>query len=71
MIAPAEYKFAIIQIVNEAIAISREELVVETAELFGFDRTGADLKNEIDRQTAELIEEAKIVGDGDVVRRIA
>ena len=50
MIAPAEYQLALSTIIADAVAISREELVVEAARLFGFDRTGPDLKEAIDRQ---------------------
>jgi hypothetical protein len=44
MIPPAEYRLAISIITSEAVAISRGDLVVETARFFGFDRTGSDLK---------------------------
>jgi hypothetical protein len=50
MIAPAEYQVALLTIIAEAVAISGDDLIVETARLFGFDRTGADLKDAIDRQ---------------------
>jgi hypothetical protein len=40
-LAPAEYQVAISTIISEAVAISRADLVVETARLFGFDRTGS------------------------------
>jgi very-short-patch-repair endonuclease len=44
MIAPAEYHLAMLSIVEEAVAISPDDLGVETARRFGFDRTGPDLK---------------------------
>jgi hypothetical protein len=68
MIAPAEYQFAIMATLTEAVAISRDELVVETAGLFGFDRTGPDLRREIDCQTTELIRKAQIIEDEDKLR---
>jgi hypothetical protein len=68
MIAPAEYHLAIMATLAEVVAISRAELLVETAGLFGFDRTGPDLKHEISCQTAELIRKAHIIEDGDMLR---
>jgi hypothetical protein len=44
MISPVEYQLAVMAIITEAVTISDEDLVVETARLFGFDRTGPDLK---------------------------
>src|SRR5262249_33107264 len=55
MIAPAEYRLAISTIVLEAVAVSRGDLVVETARLFGFDRTGSELTDAIDQQCETLI----------------
>ena len=56
MIAPSEYKAAMIAVLEEAISISPEQFAVETARRFGFDRTGQDLKQEIDRQMNALID---------------
>jgi very-short-patch-repair endonuclease len=55
MIAPGEYHLAMLKIIEGAVAISREDLNVETARRFGFDRTGPDLKEEINRQMSMLI----------------
>ena len=68
MIAPSEYQVAIEAVVTDAISIAADELAVETARRFGFDRTGQDLKQEIDRQTKRLIETGKIVREGTVLR---
>jgi Protein of unknown function (DUF3320) len=68
MIAPNEYRLAIMTIIAEAVAISREDLIVETARAFGFDRTGPDLKEEIDRQTAALVKRGQLANDGSVLR---
>jgi very-short-patch-repair endonuclease len=68
MIAPAEYQLAILTIVSEAVAISRDDLVVETARLFGFDRTGPDLKEAIDQQSETLVKMGELQLDGDVLR---
>jgi very-short-patch-repair endonuclease len=65
MIAPSEYKFAISTIVSQVVAISPDDLIVETARLFGFDRTGPDLKEAIDQQTKALIETGRLrIDDG-------
>ena len=68
MIAPAEYRLAISTVISDAVAISRADLVVETARLFGFDRTGSDLKEAIDQQCATLVQMGRLHLDGDVLR---
>jgi very-short-patch-repair endonuclease len=68
MISPAEYQLAISTVVSEAVAISGEDLAVETARLFGFDRTGPDLREAIDKQSARLVEMGRLHLDGDVFR---
>jgi very-short-patch-repair endonuclease len=68
MISPAEYQLAIRNIVEEAVAISRDDLGVETARRFGFDRTGPDLKQEIHRQATALTSEGKIGIEGATLR---
>jgi Tripartite tricarboxylate transporter family receptor len=71
MIASAEYQVAISTIISEAVEISRDDLVVETARLFGFDRTGPDLKEAIDRQVATLVKAGRLYLDGEVLRLVA
>jgi very-short-patch-repair endonuclease len=68
MIAPNEYQLAISTIIFDVVAISREDLLVETARLFGFGRTGPDLKEAIDRQTKKLVNTGQLHLDGDVLR---
>jgi hypothetical protein len=68
MIAPAEYQLALSTIVAEAVAISRDDLVVETARLFGFDRTGPDLREAIDRQAETLVKTGRLDLDGNMLR---
>ena len=60
MIAPEEYQLALTTIIAEAVTISKDDLVVETARLFGFDRTGSDLKEAIDRQAERLVKEKRL-----------
>jgi very-short-patch-repair endonuclease len=68
MIAPAEYQFAICAALNEAVALSLDDLKIQTARLFGFDRTGPDLTREIERQVNSLIQASIIVYDGEKLR---
>jgi hypothetical protein len=63
MIAPTEYQLAVLAIISEAVSISSDDLVVETARLFGFDRTGPDLKEAIDRQVEWLVKEGRLRQD--------
>jgi hypothetical protein len=53
---------------EEPVAISSQDLMVETARLFGFDRTGPDLKEAIDRQTVTLVKSGRLHLDGNVLR---
>jgi len=68
MIAPAEYQLALSTSIKEAVAISRDDLVTQAARLFVFDRTGADLKQEIEQQVDALIRAKAIIDDGQKVR---
>jgi hypothetical protein len=68
IIAPAEYHLAMLSIIEEAVAISPDDLGVETARRFGFDRTGPDLKQEINLQMSVLIKLGKLVKDDSKVR---
>jgi very-short-patch-repair endonuclease len=68
MIAPVEYQLAILTIIAEAVAIARDDLMVETARLFGFDRTGPDLKEAIDKQTETLVKMGRLELAGNVLR---
>jgi hypothetical protein len=68
MIAPTEYQLAIHSVVKEAVALTRDELVVQAARLFGFDRTGADLRDAIEQEVAALIKMKAIAFDGEKIR---
>ncbi len=70
MIAPREYQSAIDEVIQEAVSISTEDLAVETARRFGFDRTGQDLRQEIARQVKALLDSGKIVREGDILRSV-
>ena len=71
MIAPDEYHLAMLNIIEEAVAISCDDLTVQTARRFGFDRTDPDLKEEINRQISVLLKMGKIAVDGSMVRALA
>ena len=60
MIPPAEYQLALLTIIADAVVISGDDLVIETARLFEFDRTGPDLKEAIDRQVERLVKEGRL-----------
>ena len=68
MIAPCEYHLAMLSVVEEAVAISRDDLGVETARRFGFDRTGPELRQEINRQLNTLISKGHIKVEGPMLR---
>jgi len=68
MISPVEYQLALSTIVAEVVEISGDALVIETARLFGFDRTGPDLKEAIDRQADRLVNEGRSTLAGNVLR---
>jgi hypothetical protein len=68
MIAPEEYHVAMLSIIQEAVAISPEDLGIETARRFGFDRTGPDLRQVIGLQMCALVKQGKITVDGSKVR---
>jgi hypothetical protein len=59
-IAPLEYRLAALRAVEMAVGIDREGLIVETARLLGFDRTGADLRTAIDEQISALLKSGRI-----------
>lgn len=66
MIAPAEYRMALSTIIAETVTISSDDLLVETARRFGFDRTGPDLKEAIERQAATLVKLGQLHFDKNV-----
>ena len=71
MISPTEYQLAIVTIIQETVAISPDDLGVETARRFGFDRTGPDLKQEISRQISALIKVGRVISDGNSLQMTA
>jgi hypothetical protein len=48
MIAPAEFEAVALHALQENLSMEEDELVVETARLLGFARTGADVRSAIE-----------------------
>jgi len=67
-IAPHEYCLAILKIVEGAVGIDRKDLIVETARLLGFDRTGSDLQTAIDQQITVLLNSGRVVSENGHIR---
>lgn len=65
MISPHEYQLALKTALKEAVAMPREELITQAARLFGFDRTGPELKTAIDSNLDALVQQKEIVEDSD------
>jgi hypothetical protein len=55
----------VLQVVEAAVGIAREDLIPETARLLGFDRTGNDLQRAIDKQIGRLLEGSEIYSSND------
>ncbi|MBM3586679.1 MAG: DUF3320 domain-containing protein [Alphaproteobacteria bacterium] len=65
MISPQEYQLALKTALKEAVAMPREELIIQAARLFGFDRTGPELKTAVDTYLDALVRKGEIAEDGD------
>ncbi len=65
MISPQEYQLALKTALKEAVAMPREELIIQAARLFGFDRTGPELKAALDTSLDALVQQGEIEKDGD------
>ena len=70
MISPVEYQLAIVTALNESVSLTLSDLLVQTARLFGFDRTGPELKHEIERNVARLEATVKIAETDGMLRVI-
>jgi hypothetical protein len=67
-IAPHEYRLAILKVVEAVVGIDRKDLIVETARLIGFDRTGTDLQAAIDRQITVLLNNDRLLSENGHIR---
>lgn len=65
MISPHEYQLALKTALKEAVAMPREELIIQAARLFGFDRTGPELKTAIDSNLDALVQQEEILEDSE------
>ncbi len=68
---PDEIAEAIRHVVRSSVGISASDLDVETSRLFGFQRTGPDLKDAISRVTNKLLGAELIMGDDGLIRLIS
>ncbi len=66
-IPPEEIRGAMILIIRQAVGISVESLLIETARIFGFNRTGDNIRKELIKVFKELQEEGIIVQNGSFV----
>jgi very-short-patch-repair endonuclease len=67
-IAPHEYRLAALRVIETAVGIDREDLIVETARLLGFDRTGNGLYAAIDEQITTLLKNNHIGSESGHIR---
>ena len=67
-IAPHEYRLAVLRVIETAVGIVREDLIVETARLLGFDRTGNDLRAAIDKQITTLLQSHRVRSESGYIR---
>ncbi len=67
-IAPEEIGLAMRHIVKAGIGISRDALVIETARVFGFERTGYQIRDQLEGVVQKLVTRGEIEQRGDVLR---
>ena len=68
MLPPVEICAAVFKALQENGAIARDDLATSVARIFGFDRTGPDLKAVIDTEIAKLISSGRICEDDRTLR---
>ncbi len=68
MIAPSEYRLAIKEILKDAVAANTEEIIVEAARRFGFERTGGELKEEIAGEINIMLKAQSLVQENGKLR---
>lgn len=69
MLPPLEIRAAILKAVEQNGAVTCEDLPVAAIRLFGFQRTGVELKARIEQEIARLLKARRLEIDGDSVRR--
>ena len=62
---PAEIRLALTAIIDRAIGVSREEAVIETSRLLGFTSTRRPLREAIEAQLDELVQQGTVADRGD------
>jgi very-short-patch-repair endonuclease len=68
-IAPTEYQLAVQMALADAVSLTQEELVVQTARLFGFDRTGPEIRVAIESAISALQQARSVVEIGQRLQR--
>jgi len=61
---------AILRVVEAAVGIDRKDLIVETARLIGFDRTGVDLQAAIEWQITVLLNNDRLHSENGHIRLV-
>jgi hypothetical protein len=69
MLPPLEIRAAVLKALEDNGAVSRDKLSVAVARLFGFQRTGPELRSVIDREIGRLIRIGQLREDGQVISR--
>jgi very-short-patch-repair endonuclease len=60
-----EIELAMQNIVRDAISITEEDLITQVARVFGFDRTGENIRERIEWNVRQVIQEGTLVRKGD------
>ncbi|MCY4672436.1 MAG: DUF3320 domain-containing protein [Bacteroidetes bacterium] len=70
MIAPLEYREAVLRAVRRNIAVDNDECATDVARMFGFRRTGESMKRLVSEQMATLVSEGQLARQSDGTVRI-
>ena len=66
-IPPEEIQGAMLLIVRHTVGITLESLLVETARLFGFERTGPNIRNLLVKVLEKMLNEGLVSKNGDSI----
>ncbi|OGQ81218.1 MAG: hypothetical protein A3F90_13795 [Deltaproteobacteria bacterium RIFCSPLOWO2_12_FULL_60_19] len=65
MIGSEELELAVQNIVRDAMSMTQDQLITEVTRVFGFDRTGASIRDRIEKNLRKMIEAGTLVIKGD------
>ena len=71
MIHPDELDLAIQNVVRDAISITEDHLLAQVARVFGFDRTGANIRNMIAKRLQQMMHDGVLSKRGDRIALMA